>query len=565
MHKVVTINHQRNEDRLATLLLAGTFALFILTVFFVNPLRETALEDDWAYALSVQHLLETGKYQLHDWASANMLFQVYWGALFERILGISYGSLRISTLVLAFMSLAAFYALAMEHGLTRGMAALTTMILLSGPVFLFFSFSFHTDVPFFALLIVGLLFYTRAIRLQSYVWMIASSFVASAAILTRQFGVALAAAIIVLWIVEGCDRRKIPLYLLGIILPLISVAWQIHQAGANPSWAMKHSLAAQSYYLSTFRLVVGGLVWRPAVIFQYMALYSLPFVVWAGIILLGDLRRGSSESNPIPQSWDIGLSTAFLIYLVLVMIQMRRIMPIVPYNFLEVERNGLIMQIPLTVITTAGAVLYFRILLRRYTNMKCFVALPSQQRFLDIAIFVLLIIHLFLFSFFDKYLLFLVPFTLIVVGRYIQSRNLNVNGWAVLATVLILVLSAMWTRSDLARQEAHWKAGEQLKTAGIPVNRIYGSWQWIAHYRFHEYIEEIGGRQVRNLSDLWERWLPKQYKAARYAVVAEVHRKEEAMASMDRKPPDEEWTIIGEVPYRTMLFCRARATMVEKK
>ena len=45
------------------------------------------LEDDWAYALSVRHLLDTGKYQLHDWAALYMVFQVYWGALFEAHFG----------------------------------------------------------------------------------------------------------------------------------------------------------------------------------------------------------------------------------------------------------------------------------------------------------------------------------------------------------------------------------------------------------------------------------------------------------------------------------------------
>jgi 4-amino-4-deoxy-L-arabinose transferase-like glycosyltransferase len=555
---------ENRQDFRGALLLWGVLGLFILTVCFVNPFREMPLEDDWAYALSVQHLLDTGKYQLHDWASANMVLQVYWGALFEHILGIGYGNLRVSTLVLAFVGLVAFYALALEHRLTRWMAAFATMILLSGPVFLFFSFSFHTDVPFLALLIVGLLLYTRAIRLRSYGWMIAASLAASAAILTRQFGVALVAGIIVLWMVEGCDRRKIPFYLTGVVLPVIAAVWQYHQASANPNWGMKYALATQAHYLSTFRLLAGGLVWKPAVVFQYMALYSLPFVLWSAVALVRDVRQGSQEVNSIPRAWDIGLSAAFLIYLILVMIKMGRIMPIIPYNFLEVERIGLILQIPITVITTIGCVLCFRILLRRYFDIRSWAALPPQERFLDITTLLLLIFHLFFHSFFDKYLLFLVPFILIVVGRYLQERDLRIHGWAVLATIIILVLSAMWTRANLERQEAHWKAGEQLKAAGIPVAEIYGSWQWIAHYRFHEYIREIGGRVAPNLGDLFDRWMPEQYKAACYAVVADIYRRDEAMASMDRKPSDEEWQVIGEVRYRTMFFCTGKATMVKK-
>jgi len=36
--------------------------VFALTILFVNTFRETAVQDDWAYALTVKHLLETGKY-----------------------------------------------------------------------------------------------------------------------------------------------------------------------------------------------------------------------------------------------------------------------------------------------------------------------------------------------------------------------------------------------------------------------------------------------------------------------------------------------------------------------
>jgi hypothetical protein len=52
----------------------GTFSLFwielaafALTVLFVNPLRETAMEDAWSYVLTVEHPLQTGSYRPHGW------------------------------------------------------------------------------------------------------------------------------------------------------------------------------------------------------------------------------------------------------------------------------------------------------------------------------------------------------------------------------------------------------------------------------------------------------------------------------------------------------------------
>ena len=58
-------------------------ALWILTALLVNPLGDFPLNDDWAYAWSVRQLLERGEFLISDWAAANLLTQVMWGALFS--------------------------------------------------------------------------------------------------------------------------------------------------------------------------------------------------------------------------------------------------------------------------------------------------------------------------------------------------------------------------------------------------------------------------------------------------------------------------------------------------
>ncbi|MGQ9494318.1 MAG: glycosyltransferase family 39 protein [Anaerolineae bacterium] len=189
--------------------LAGlVVAIFGLVVLFVNPLRETAMKDDWAYAWTVRHLLETGKYQLHEWAAPNLIFQAYWGGLFARLLGYSFSSLRISTLVLLLVALLAFYNLAREHGLDNTQAGLLMFGLLASPLVLHLSFTFNADVPFLACLIIALYFYTRAIRLHSYSLMFIASIAASAAILTRQFGVVLIGGLFFLWVLSRTRQQK---------------------------------------------------------------------------------------------------------------------------------------------------------------------------------------------------------------------------------------------------------------------------------------------------------------------------------------------------------------------
>src|SRR5215211_4760662 len=73
---------------------------FTTIVIFINPIREMPTGDDWAYALTVRHLVETGEYRLHDWSAANMPTQVYWGAMLSNVFGFSFSILRMSTLSL---------------------------------------------------------------------------------------------------------------------------------------------------------------------------------------------------------------------------------------------------------------------------------------------------------------------------------------------------------------------------------------------------------------------------------------------------------------------------------
>lgn len=252
--------------------------LFLLTVVFVGPAREMALEDDWAYARTVRHLLETGEYHLDDWLSANMPFQAWWGALFARTMGYSHTALRLSTILLAMVGLIALYCLAREHGMDDCGAGLLALGLLSSPLFLRFSFSFMTDVPYTSLLILALLFYTRALKRQSVPLMWAASVAASACILTRQFAMALVAAGFALWLMTPDRRRSAALYVTGLLMPAAAAVWQLHAGALAPNWAAQAAAKCQVQYIRDVPTFLAETLWRPSVVLHYLALFSLPFV-----------------------------------------------------------------------------------------------------------------------------------------------------------------------------------------------------------------------------------------------------------------------------------------------
>jgi 4-amino-4-deoxy-L-arabinose transferase-like glycosyltransferase len=242
-------------------------------------MREGWTADDWAYALTVRHLLATGEYRLHDWAAANMPVQIFWGALFVNLFGYSATVLRCSTLFLLFIGLFSLYRLLRDFGIKDTEAGMLTLAVFSSPIVLFLSFTFQTDVQFLGWLTLSLWLYTRAQHHQSYVLMVLASAAAFASIGTRQFGLALAAGLLMTWLLFEQDRlRKVPLYLTGLVLPMLIILWQVSFGANRPTFTQKVRLAEQLAYMQDLPCLVTEILWRPTILLQYLVLFLLPLL-----------------------------------------------------------------------------------------------------------------------------------------------------------------------------------------------------------------------------------------------------------------------------------------------
>jgi len=139
----------------------GITAVVLLTALLASAPVEVPLIDDWTYAWSVEHFLQTGHLRVLEWSTVYPLAQILWGALFSRLLGFSFAVLRLSTLVLAWAGLLALYGMLRELGTRPLLAGLGTLLLWCNPVFFVLSHSFMTDVPFVSVMNAALFGYVR--------------------------------------------------------------------------------------------------------------------------------------------------------------------------------------------------------------------------------------------------------------------------------------------------------------------------------------------------------------------------------------------------------------------
>jgi Dolichyl-phosphate-mannose-protein mannosyltransferase len=545
-------------------------ALYLAAIAAVNPLRECPVLDDWAYASTVRHLLQTGEYKLDDWVAPNMPFQALWGALFCLVLGDSYVTLRLSTVALTVIGLVAFRALAREHGLSGMAANLLTLCLASSSLFFRMSLTFQTDIPFLVTLIVALFLYTRALRVMTVPAWAAAAVAGAASILTRQFGAAIVAALGVLWLFDRQRIVRLKYYAIGLSLPALAVAWQLYRGLFYSNWAAQSVLFRQRLFFSQGHFL-RVLPWRPLVLVEYQALWLVPLVLLAAWAAVGEIiavtTKRDFERTEGKATMSRGTSLVWLLgFIVLFTAGVVYGRKVVGYGYNSSDFHGSTALMPflrhtydvllvlgepvrwaVTTFVVVGAALIARVFVERYASLFSKAASPvpppaAGELLLDLTSLFLLCGNLIFFQQWDSYQLPFLPLTAIVLAKRFEplfvSRRLMVAG----GCVLLLIGSAIWTREDLAKGDVQWILAERLRDSGVPPQNIASSWEWFAYWNFPEFVRQEGKRAGTVIPNFLgeEAWQGRNRQAAEYWVVHEP------------RPPagsNETWTIVGEADY----------------
>src|SRR4051812_6758724 len=110
--------------------LAIVIATYVLGALFIPTMAPVAISDDWTYTRSVEYLVRQGRFHILPVAAATMVFQLFWGRAFALVFGMSFGALRLSTVVITLLGGIAFFGMCRELGVKRNRSALGTAVYL---------------------------------------------------------------------------------------------------------------------------------------------------------------------------------------------------------------------------------------------------------------------------------------------------------------------------------------------------------------------------------------------------------------------------------------------------
>ncbi|MBN2308401.1 MAG: glycosyltransferase family 39 protein [Candidatus Hydrogenedentes bacterium] len=198
-------HHLRHES-----LILPVAAAVLATACLVSPVGEFPLNDDWTNAKAIQWTLEQGRYVGHPFPRATLVAHVLYGAAFAAVFGFSFTILRISSLILAVVTLWAVARTARECGLSRRAALLCAAILWCNPIFLNLSYTFMSETSFWAATALSLLFFVRALNRNRAADVFLGAAFSVVALFVRHFGVLSSAAFALIAVAAWIPKRRRP-------------------------------------------------------------------------------------------------------------------------------------------------------------------------------------------------------------------------------------------------------------------------------------------------------------------------------------------------------------------
>lgn len=230
--------------------IAALIAAFSLAACFSLPLTEVPVIDDWAYAYSVDWILEAGQFRILEYSCRYNLLQVLWGALFSLVGGGTFVGPRLSTVVVSVFGLVAFYDLLRRRLGEPTLAWWTTALLAFDPLYFRLSLSFMTDVPLVALVALAFWFFDRGVTAGRVSLLVVSLTIAVAGYLVRELAIVAPFAMLASLVLSRQSRFPAGILALLAIAAVAATAlqwWWIQNLGAT--WGLQERTRGLRYLL----------------------------------------------------------------------------------------------------------------------------------------------------------------------------------------------------------------------------------------------------------------------------------------------------------------------------
>ncbi|PYQ50331.1 MAG: hypothetical protein DMF59_11060 [Acidobacteria bacterium] len=169
--------------------LVGVLAVWAVAIIVIDPRGNFPLGDDWDFAIATWNFAHTGHFKFTHFTAVSLRAQVVWGALWTWAFGESFRVLRYSTLALAALTIVVINRMLSRAGVPRTPRVIAMLAFAFHPIFLWASCTYMTEVPFVCASAVAMYCFLRGFDEDRRAWIIAGCVAAMFSWWVRQTGV----------------------------------------------------------------------------------------------------------------------------------------------------------------------------------------------------------------------------------------------------------------------------------------------------------------------------------------------------------------------------------------
>jgi hypothetical protein len=190
---------------------------YIVAEILVNPIGEFPLNDDWCYTHIVVSFDKSGQLLFGNFPSMSLATHILWGWLMTKLLGFSFFTLRLSTMIAAVAGCAFLNKLIIQVSGNKILGLLACVVLMYCPIFFSLTNTYMTDVTFNTLAIICFYFLYNYFKTENIYMFWAFVVCSAATTLVRQYGASFPAAFFFAVVFSRSRNLK------NILLSLLSV------------------------------------------------------------------------------------------------------------------------------------------------------------------------------------------------------------------------------------------------------------------------------------------------------------------------------------------------------
>ena len=538
--------------------LAAAAVVFVGTVAFVGPSGDFPLNDDWAYAIATRTLVATGAWRPNGWFSMPAISNALWAAPICAASSCSFGALRLTTLLASLLLLSGTFLLIRPSHKESPVPLVATVLVVFNPIAYTLSFTFMTDILFSTLITASALLFISSLKQGSVLPVVLGTIVALAATLSRQLGLCVPLAYLIVRLLADNSRRKwilapFPLIVCGGALVLFD-SWLWMTVG----FPVRSQEMEMAIVLSSPAIAMLSICMNLVTVLLYVGLFSLPLLLMTSRPIAA--AGAPSSLRRVPYVTAVGA----VVLAIVTMTARHRIMPLVgnilipqgvgPLTLRDTYILGLqnvpslpsFFWVAVTLLSVWGvfeltervaAFLVDLILMLRHRRFELGEASSLFAATVVLAYFA----PLMLIRVYDRYLIPVLPLTLFFLASVSQAGPIGRCRVMTAAALCLLtaVFAVLAAHDYMAWNRARWAAIADLQKAGSagPAN-LDGGFEYNGLFSYDR------SYQKRDDKSWW--WVNDDAYQIAFGPIDAIH-------------------IIGSYPYETLLPPAKRAILILHK